>query len=295
MKHDPTAYKDTFAAFVAAGALLLPMIGRTAEPEPAHLIVVGKTVNYRQSADGKLTLLNYHFFAEIFQASQVMGAQAELIGPRAERIPFHSEGSILGAGGDREFRSLDDLNAQVPNGGYVVRYTQPGAPALAATVNMNATASAMATAVRIRLLQGGHETVPSAIDPTRALVIQWSPFREGRADPHGISDDLIFVHVGDCRGKMLARTPAPFSGGAALTYRSTSYTVPENTLDGGTVYQISVEQAPLATSRNDGVPTLATYPATTFLDFKTTGDGGASCPSPPNQMDHGQSDRQRAP
>jgi hypothetical protein len=294
MKYLLIACNRAAVTAVATVALLLPPAGYSAEGPP-NLIVVGKSVNYRQSAEGKLDLLNYHYFAEVFQPAQIPGAAAELVNPHGDSVSFRVDGSILAAGGDHEYRSLGELNAQVPNGSYVVHYTQPGAPPLTATVKMNASATAMAPPARLRLLQDGHEAVPSAIDPTRALVIQWSPFAKGHADPHGISDDLIFVHVGDCRGRLIARTPAPFSGKVALTYRSESYTVAENTLDRGSTYQISVEQAPLVTSRNSGVPTLATYPATTYLDFKTTGEGGAACPSPPYQMDHGQSDRRRAP
>ena len=295
MKYRHIVSKGTFAAVMAAAAsLLFPPAGHSAE-QPPNLIVIGKTVNYRQSEDGGLTLLNYHFFAEVFQPPNLKGGGAGLVGPHGDTISFHTDGSILNAGSDHEYRSLDDLNAHMPNGAYTVHYTQPGAPLLTATVQLHATEAVMAAPVRLRLLQDGREAAPSAIDPARTLVIQWSPFAKGHADPRGISDDLIFVHVGDCRGRVIARTPAPFSGEAALTFRSKSYAVPENTLEHGSVYQISVEQAPLATSRNAGVPTLATYPAITFLDIKTTGAGGASCPNPPYRMDHGQSDRQRAP
>jgi hypothetical protein len=284
------------AAVITATALLSPTAGHAAEPAPPNLIVVGKTVNYRQSADGHLRLLNYHFFAEVFQSSSDADGSAELIDPRGAVIAFHSDGSsVLGAGGDHEFRSLAELNAKLPNGGYTVRYARPGAPPVVAPVRINATPSAMADPVRIRLRQEGREVAASAIDPTRALVIQWSPFAKGRPDQKGISDDLIFVHVGDCRGRELARTPAPFSGEAPLTYRSASYTLPADKLLPGSVYQISVEQAPVVTSRTEGVPTFATLPATTYLDIKTTGGSAVACPDPPYQMDHGQSDRKRAP
>jgi hypothetical protein len=294
MKFDAITWRKFPGALMATGVLSLPSAGHAAPPVPPSLIVVGKTVNYRQSADAKLAPLNYHYFAEVFQASKDAGGSAELVDPHGTATPFRADGSVLAAGGDHEYQSLRELNARVPNGSYQIRYAQPGSRLIAA-VKMNATAGAMADPVRITLSQDGRDVVPLAVDPTRALVIRWSPFAKGRTDPNGISDDLIFVHVGDCRGKIIVRTPAPFSGAAALTYRSESYTVPVNMLKGGSVYQISVEQAPVITSRTEGVPTFATYPATTFLDFKTTGDGDASCPSPPYQMDHGQSDRRRAP
>jgi hypothetical protein len=280
-------------AILATAALL--QTAHSAESAPPNLIVVGKTVNYRQSAEGRLTLLNYHFFAEVFQPSGEMGAGAELVDPRGTTIAFRADGNILAAGGDREFRSLAELNANIPNGDYKLRYSRPGAPVLIASVRMNATATAMAGAVRIRLAQGGQAVAASEVDSARALVIQWSPFAKGRADPNGISDDLIFVHVGDCHGRILARTPAPFSGKTPLTYRSASYTVPAGMLGPGSVYQISVEQAPVVTSRTEGVPTFATYPATTYLDVRTAGESAVPCPDPPYQMDHGQSDRERAP
>jgi hypothetical protein len=294
MKHESNLWKGIPGAVIAAGFLWLPLAGHAAPAVPPSLIVVGKTVNYRQSADAKPAPLNYHYFAEVFQASKDTGGSAELVDPRGAATPFRADGSVLAAGGDHEYHSLRELNAKVPNGPYQVRYAQPGS-SLIATVKMNATASAMADPVHITLLQDGHDVSPLAVDPTRALVIRWSAFAKGRADPNGISDDLIFVHVGDCHGRILARTPAPFSGAAALTYRSESYTVPVTLLKEGSVYQISVEHAPVITSRTEGVPTFATYPATTFLDFKTTGKGDSSCPGMPYQMDHGQSDRKRAP
>jgi hypothetical protein len=294
MKYEPIMWKRTAAVLTATGVLWLPLAAHTAQPGSPSLIVVGKTVNYRQSAEASLVPPNYHYFAEVFQASKDTAGSAELVDPHGTVIPFRADGSVLGAGGDHEYQSLEELNAQVPNGSYQIHYTRPGS-SLVATVKIDAVASAMADPVRISLSQDGHDVAPLAVDPTRALVIRWSPFAKGRTDPNGISDDLIFVHVGDCRGKIIVRTPAPFSGAAALSYRSESYTVPVNVLKGGSVYQISVEHAPVMTSRTEGVPTFATYPATTFLDFKTTGEGDASCPSPPYQMDHGQSDRRRAP
>jgi hypothetical protein len=253
-----SAAVSAIATFAIAAWVSPPV--HSAETAPPNLIVVGKTVNYRQSADGRLTLLNYHFFAEVFQPSSEAGGSAELISPRGPAIRFRADGSVLGAGGDLEFRSLAELNGRMPNGRYTVRYDRPGAPQLVASVKMNATAGAMADAVRIRLLQEGREVAASAVDPAHALVIRWSPFTKGRPDPNGISDDLIFVHVGDCRGRIRARTPAPFSGNAPLFYRSASYTVSAGTLGPGSIYQISVEQAPVATSRTEGVPTFATSP-----------------------------------
>ncbi|MBS0399967.1 MAG: hypothetical protein JSR95_14960, partial [Proteobacteria bacterium] len=60
------------AALVAAGSMNAGFAsdGDPARPAtgaaPSPLIVIGKTANFRQSAEGELARLNYHFFAEIF-------------------------------------------------------------------------------------------------------------------------------------------------------------------------------------------------------------------------------------
>lgn len=48
------ALSGCFGAAIAAPGDVRPQV-----------FLVGKTVNYRQAADGSLTRLNYHFFAEI--------------------------------------------------------------------------------------------------------------------------------------------------------------------------------------------------------------------------------------
>ena len=149
---------------------------------------------------------------------------------------------------------------------------------------MNATAAAMADAVRIRLVQGGHAVAASEVDPAHALLIRWSPFGKGRADPNGISDDLIFVHVGDCHGRILERTPPPFLGKRRSLIGAPRIPCSAGMLGPGSIYQISVEQAPVVTSRTEGVPTFATYPATTYLDSK---HGQERCPMPRSALSNG--------
>ena len=65
----------------------------------------------------------------------------------------------------------------------------------------------------------------------------------------GISDDLIFVHLGDCHGKLITQTSSPLSGQPPLTDRDSAYLVPAHTLRAGQTYQISIEHAPLTSSR----------------------------------------------
>lgn len=291
------AWQAVPAAAMVAATLAFPLrVGHAAHvpprlivlDKPAEQIVVAKAVSYRQSPDGKHTLLQYDFFAEFVPSSPDAGGVAQLITPGGEIIPFRSGGSGLAAEGLRNFQSIEALNARVPNGRYAVRYTRPGARAFTALTDINATATTMPAPFRIRLAQGGHEIAASAVDPSRALTIQY------RASSSDTSPGLTFVHVADCYGRRVART-AKFSGEPELTYRGLSYSVPENTLDRGSVYQLYVEAGTHVLSRTDGVPVFASYPVTVFMDFNTAGEGGPPCPSNPYQMDSRQTDRSRAP
>ena len=278
------------AVSIALALLWCCGVCRAGVQEP-RLAVIGKTVNYRQGADGSLARLNYHFFAEIFLAPGSDAGTGRLIDPRGLVIPFESLGSLLSISGGGDFSSLADLNAHVPDGAYRMQFEAPQTRPIDGTIVLHATEGALADPVHLTLLQDGKSISPAAVDVTKELTVAWNPFRKGRPDPNGIIDDLIFVHVGDCHGKLIARTPAPFAESPALTYRARSYVVPANTLEAGATYQISVEHAPVVTRRIRGVPALATYPATTYLDLRTTGVGSNTCPDPPYRMDNGQTDR----
>ena len=258
-------------------------------------VVVGKTVNYRQADDGGLTRLNYHFFAEVSLPPGLQGGTGRLIDPHGRVISFQSRGGGLSIPGERDFTTLADLNAYAPNGAYRVEIDAPPTQAVKGMIPLHVTEKALADPVHLTLLQNGQPVSSGAVEVAKPLTVAWSSFRKGRSDPNGIADDLIFVHVGDCRGQIIARTAGAFAASPPLTYRAPSYTIAANTLEAGTTYQISVEHAPLQTRRLAGVPVLATYPATTYLDFHTGGAGPNSCPDKPYRMDNGQSDRQRAP
>jgi hypothetical protein len=264
--------------------------------------LIGKTVNYRQAANGGLTLLNYHFFAEISVPPGLQGSTARLIDPDGRVVFFQHSGNILSIPSKRDLTTLADLNAYAPNGAYTVQFDAPLAQTVKGMIPLEATEEALADPVHITLLQDGQPVSPDAIKVGKPLTVSWGAFRKGRSDPNGLVDDLIFVHVADCRGHVIARSPTSSAEKPALTYHSLSYTIAANTLEPGATYQIDVEHAPLQTRRLADVRAagaaaigMATYPATTYLDFHTQGAGSNTCPEKPYRMDNGQSDRQRAP
>jgi len=293
-KSSAHAGRTSLAAVLAVLACCGSATGVAQQMQP-RVAVLGKTVNYRQAADGSLRRLNYHFFAEIFLPPELHGATGRLTDPHGRTKDFQGTEGLLGINGSTDFTSLAALDSQIPDGTYKIHFEAPHAKTVDGKIVVRATQQALADPVHLTLTQEGKPVAADAVDPTKDLAILWSPFRKGHADPNGILDDLIFVHVGDCTGKVIARTPAPYAADPVLTYRTESYSIAANTLHSGMTYQVSVEHAPLVTSKLGDVPALATYPATTFVDFHTTGAADHQCPAVPYRMDNGQSDRKPAP
>jgi hypothetical protein len=214
------------------------------------------------------------------------GGVAQLIAPTGEILPFKSGIAM----GDRlhGLKSLEELNSRMPNGRYAVRYTRPGLAPFTAVMHLEATPSTMPKGFKVRLSQQGKPASSAAVNAALPLVIEVDLASEQ------LSKSLIFVHVADCYGRRLART-APLPAEPGLAYRGGQYTVPANVLQPGTTYQIYAESGPFVLGRASGAPVFASYPVTTFLDFKTAGESSAPCPATPYQMDPRQTDRARAP
>jgi hypothetical protein len=147
--------------------------------------------------------------------------------------------------------------------------------------------------LRVTLRQHGLPVVSNSVDPDEDLEVTWSAFVTGEADPNGIVDDLLFVVVGNCRGEKIEHSGRPFEGTPYLTYTTSSYIVPAAKLAPGEPHQLFVEHARVDTSMEAGVVGLVTYAATSFLDFRATGEAeGEPCPPAMPKIDQGQTDRQ---
>jgi hypothetical protein len=257
--------------------------------KPVDRAVVAKAVSYRQTESGQLELLGYDFFAEFALSSAetaVSGGVAQLIAPTGEILPFKSGLAM----GERlhGLKSLEQLNTRMPNGRYAIRYTRPGLVPFTAVTNVEATPATMPKGFKIRLHQQGRPVKADAVNAALPLVI------EADLTVDQLAQSLIFVHVGDCYGRRLART-APLPAEPDLAYRGSRYGVPAKVLQAGATYQVFVESGSYSLNRADGVPVFASYPLTTFLDFKTTGESRVVCPAKPYQMDLRQTDRAKAP
>ena len=257
-------------------------------------IVAGKTSNHRQSLSGEVSVLNFHFFAEVFLQSDGEAQDSSLETPLSQgvRIPFADSGYALEMHGGR-YKSEAELEAAYPDGDYIFRYDSPSIGAVSQVVtlgNPNATGSGIPKAPQIYLNQNGKSVAPDNIDPQQDLRVTWSEFSAGDADPLGIVDDLLFVIMGDCDGVRRAHSGRPFENTPYLTYADESFVIDASRLLPENVYQLSVEHAVLDTTLEHNVPAFATYATSTFLDIRTTGEAepGTACRSIRKKFDAGQ-------
>lgn len=278
-------------------SLLLASLFVAAQTQPVSFLVMGKTTNHRQDPDlSERSLLNYHFFAEIFVRNGGVVADASLAFPDGGEQRFEDLGYVLELHGGR-YDDEQALDRAYPDGVYRLRYRTPTAKVdRVMEVQTGEVLSRIPPPPRITLNQEGRLVPADAVDPSKDLVVTWSEFAVGASDPNGILDDLVFVVLGDCRGEKTVHSGRPFEGTSFLTYATKEFVIPKEKLRAGEPHQMFVEHATVETSEEDGVVGLVTYASTTFLDFHTRG-GSAVPPCPPRMtpIDQGQTDRREVP
>ena len=263
-------------------------------------VVAGKTGNFKQSTGGRVFALNYHFFAEIFIQDNGRIKQAALLTPDnlSEAIAFSDSGYALEMHGGR-YPDESELEHNYPDGNYIFRYDTPSTGLLEqpiALLNSVAGSSRLPDAPHIILLQNGNSISPHLIQADLPLTVTWSTFKQGNQDPLGIVNDLVFVIMGDCHGKRISHSGRPFENSPYLDYAATEFIIPAEQLLPENAYQLSVEHAIVDTTITEGVPGLATFATTTFLNIMTLGSesGETACPEILKNFDAGQTDLRQA-
>ena len=270
-----------------------------AQEQHADYVVLGKSINHRQSTDGGLTLLNTVFFAEIFATEDGVVTNGMLRGPGAasEGLSF-PEGRIQFLAGERQF-TIEKLTEFYPDSTYHFGFDTPDGNVrdLPATFRRDAGEMRNPGPVKVSIFQGGQPADPHAIDANQDLVVTWSDFEKGSVDPRGIAQDMIYVIVGDCHGNEIVHSGHAISDAHALTFEAEQFAIPADALHPGQPFQLEIEHSNMDTDVQQDIEVIVTYAATTFLDVRTTGTDNmsASCPEVPYAMDGGQTDRQRRP
>jgi len=284
------------------GLLLLLLIfmacSCVAEKAPhkhADYVVLGKSINHRLSPDGELTLLNTVFFGEIFKTKNgtVTNGYLSGQGEAANNLEF-SEGDVLFLAGERQF-SIEALTQNFPDATYYFNFDTPNGNIrdMPVTFTRDKGEIRNPSPIKIFLHQNGIIADPRSIDPELDLVVSWSKFEKGAADPKGLIDDMIYVIMGNCWGEKIVHSGPAFNEGPNLTFREKEFIIAKEHLHPGLPYQLEVEHSEMDTDEYKKIEIIVTYAASSFLDIKTTGVNTQmpDCPAFPYAMDGGQTDR----
>jgi len=267
-----------FIALLLAAGMAAPA---AAQSEDVTFFVIGKHANFDQKASGSPKPRDFSFFSEIFLIRDGDASQANLVFPTGETQPFRDmrqaeagdRDNLLLVSGEDRFSRADDLKARYPDGDYRLSFR-------ASSGDIDATLTfqprPLPAAPQIYVRQGGRRCLTP--DPGEDTVVSWSPFAEGRADPNGILDDLVFVIVTNDEGVRVAHSGRPFERRPYLTFADTAFTIKSGVLKAGRDYTLSVEHALLDdTTEFDGVPGFTTRAVTTNLPLRTARDGDGGC------------------
>lgn len=270
-------------------------INEEAQSQHADYVVLGKSINHRQNPAGELTLLNTVFFGEIFKTKNGTVTNGFLSGPgeASNKLNF-SEGDVLFLAGKRQF-SIEALTKNFPDTTYYFNFDTPDGNIRDMPVTFKRDKGKIRNPgpIKIFLHQDGEIADPRAIDPDLDLVVSWSKFEKGAADPKGLIDDMIYVILGTCWGEKIVHSGPAFNDGPNLTFREREFIIPNNNFYPGLPYQLEVEHSEMDTDEYKKIEIIVTYAASSFLDIKTTGINTQipDCPAVPYAMDGGQTDR----
>lgn len=271
---------------VAAACIALSAGQATAQQSDVTFFVIGKHANFQQSASGDLNPVDYSFFAEIFLKADGDADNATLRFPTGETLDY--EDMRLASGGRRDnvllisgkdrYTDFESLQKRYPDGRYTVSFATPGG--VVDNAHLEFQRRPLPAAPQLSVSQGSIDAC-THLAPGQDAMVRWNEFSEGRADPNGILDDLVFVILTDDEGHRVAHSGRPFSGDSYLTFADHSFLVPGAVLKPDSRYTLSVEHALLDdTTRRGGVPAFTTRAVTSKLELTTAADDTVSCSGP---------------
>ncbi len=266
------------------------------EQDDMWFFVLVKSNNHSQSQDGELKLLNYHFFSELFpkQAGKIKSASLTRLGTDAKHFDFEDRGdSFYFEGG--HFNTVEALDKNHPNGEYKFDIEFHSGRQISSTMSLSGPAGAtdIPAPIQIFFHQQDQAVSQTSINPSLPLRVSWSPYSNGRFDPNGVVDDMIFVVFQSCQGERVFHTGLPFKEKEYTRFVTKEMTVPAGRFKPGQTYSMFVEFPHVVDSSIiDGVPGFTSYATATYTDINTIGDIEAgSCPEDIPPLDTGQTDR----
>ena len=249
----------------------------TSQTRDVNFAVVGKHAGYEQVRAESPKRLYYSFFSEIFLTEDTPLSEATLILPDGREVQFTDQRPAVGPSrdrillvrGGRRYESESELDQEWPNGQYVFRYRPPGADE-PVSISIRLGEGDYPAGPAVWLQQNGARVASDNVDPMRDLVVKYTPFESGHADPREIVDDMIFVILRDEENYKVDHSGRPFQGQRFMLYSDTERVIPAAALAPASRYTLSVEHATLEqTARGAGVPVMSTRAVTTALEIHT--------------------------
>ncbi|MED5419856.1 MAG: hypothetical protein VYD01_00225 [Pseudomonadota bacterium] len=235
----------------------------------------GRVARYQQNMDSSLKNLGPVFFSEIFIRAGGEVSEASVRFPNGEtRVLEYRYSDSMEIGDVMYLSGVADSNeameAEFPTGAYAFTFSTPAGFVVDSVVSFEG--GSFPAQPLIIFEQGGERIAFDVVDPDSDLTISWPPFTEGDSDPNGILDDLVFVAIDSCTVEDIVHSGRPFEKDDYLIYSAERYIVPGGMLMPGQTYSMYVEHALLPHTQQDyGMPAFATFAASTYLDFRTTG------------------------
>jgi hypothetical protein len=267
------------------GGLATLTLGGTAfgQQEDVTFFVIGKHANFAQTSAGDTEAVDFSFFSEIFLTSGGDAGDATLRFPTDELIQYRdmreaeggSRDNLFLISGEDRFTRFADLQNRYPDGDYEVSFSTPSGNVDNGVLTFEERPLPNAPVIE---LQQGEKSSCSVLAPGEDVTVSWQTFAEGKGDPNGILDDLVFVILTNADGVRVSHSGRPFEGRPYLTYADESHTIPGDVFEAGETYTLSVEHAILDdTTQFDDVPAFTTRAVTTKLEVRVGATAMESC------------------
>ena len=258
------------------------LFGMAAQADDVRFTLLEKGASYEMDEAGELHLVRIEFVSEtiLSDGGAIVDGTITRAGSTTPVFELKESEAFFNryANSYADFSALDKAH---PNTGYVIDiHGRTGdIKDLTLTLGGPEGPEQFPDPVRITLVQENNEVGFSQVDPGKDLLLVWSEFSKGAADPRGILDDLVFAIVSDCHGNSVSRSGIPFIMPEYLTFRAGEHHVPADRLQPGLTHEVTVIHVNgVDTRQAGGTIAMASYNATTKMQFRTTGKtAGPAC------------------
>ena len=259
---------------------------------------VEKYITYTQDHHGQLQATDYHFMAEVIYAerSTIENVESTLyikgrdkpLASYGENDPYAFTNGLYYTRKSKSYDDLASLEAAHPaTNQYVWEIRGPAGNIQLDPIRIGGPElqTRIPDTSPIYLSQAGRAVTDfNGIDAGVSLGIGWEPFTIGASLEGTDWDDLVFVLVSDCHGKVVYTSGAPEDEEGFADFSVTSTEMPAEALEPGMYYVVFISQVNYVDANvSHGIEQLAANSFAVELEVRTKGSAkpGRTCPEPP--------------